>query len=246
MSASGGGTTTCMRTPPGSRRPPSWVFPFYAVDGWGREVFRHGTAETLAERSARLGAAALWWSGSTLPARTQVRIPGASMDRLTWKYWLNPGFLRSAGRTMATCTLQSLPGVLAGMAAEGHSRVFVKAAAPKVGVWTLELPPRCSADAAARVAASAIGTGLEDCGAEGFLVQGFVPFHLEMRFFVIGGLIREAVPVRRLDTVHERTPGPGRIDPRTCLAHDGAPAVHDRARAAAYARAAPPRDRRDS
>ena len=213
--------------------------PFYAVGGSGNEVLRHGTDIPLVDRLMAGSCVALWWSGSWLaPHPLQVRVPASSMERVSWKYWEFKSFVRCSGRKMEVCMFGDLPGVLARMSGVGHVRAFVKAAEPKVGVWNVELPQGCSTAAAARIAAGAIGIDMEACAAKGFLVQGYVPFHDEMRFFVVGGLIREAVPVRRGDTVHERTPGPGRIDPRTCLSHDGAPSVPDRARAAAYARAA--------
>ena len=172
--------------------------------------------------------------------KVDLRTAGRS-SRAVDRYWELPAFRAAAGRLIAETSAGMLHWMAMAFLDAGHDRVFLKSTVVKRGTWTLELPPGSTAASVRAALHALVGETLLDWVPEGsgpgFLVQGHVPFSREFRFFVVGNRIVRGIPVRRADTVFDRV-SRGRIEPRSCRAHDGFPSEPDRGRAARYTRVA--------
>jgi hypothetical protein len=137
-------------------------------------------------------------------------------------YWLLSSFLATSGRWMAEVEgMQHLTLMLLDMARHGRTKVFLKHCSLKGGTWVVDLSDvNTAADAACAVLRAiwptyfyATRDMLLEEDARRFLVQDFVPFEREHRFFVVRNRIVASTASDRLMTVLD-APKRGRLDSR--------------------------------
>lgn len=122
------------------------------------------------------------------PVRTSLR----ESRQTTNPYWISRAFRESAGRGMSVVRgVDELVLTLMDMRGQGHRNAFLKSIRSKDGTWVIplegamtfdEMDVRLHAVLGRRYAGLFSGNFLDD----GFLVQEFVPFAKEHRFFVVG------------------------------------------------------------
>ncbi len=167
--------------------------------------------------------------------------------------WRSPALVRRAGRGIALCRgFPHVVATLSDMAAQGHGRAFLKHVEHKRGTWVADICGASAPDEAARRLVAALGLSVSDLASgtsprDAVLVQGFLPFREEHRFFVVGHRVVASTPSERGLGIHDgggrllgaglarlrRPPGaPGSYD------RGEADVVHDRLLLARMARAA--------
>ena len=174
-------------------------------------------------------------------------------------YYTLPVFRANAKRKCTSMALWKLPGHCIWEASKGKEALFLKGATPKTGTWIFDLKPYHS-EAAMLVKKYAespeewtpalhnfhqkIHADLTKLIGQCFMlswprmiVQDVVNFQNEYRFFIVNGRIVRGTPVRRADDIFDRqSPGCKKIEPFSCLHHDGHDRVPDRTRPARYTR----------
>ena len=164
-------------------------------------------------------------------------------------YYETNWFILNAGRDSRTVSLSNVPNMLMAYWLAGRGRLFLKSTSSKHGIWPVTLP---SSDAADITPGRLMGMLLDsfpdgrllrapDSGEPQFIVQDFIQFADEYRCFVVDGRLAGGTPVRRADTQHAwRLTGKreGRFRPFMCADREADGPRHERARTAAYARAA--------
>lgn len=130
--------------------------------------------------------------------------------RLAGAYYLYQAFLDRAGRRIELCGLRAptpskdLGDVLAGYAAEGSTRAFVKTTQIKYAAFPVQLHPGYKPEEAAGAVFDALDYGAMslEYGRDNLIAQEFVPMEYEYRCFVVGnnivtaaGCIEEFTPL---------------------------------------------------
>ena len=152
------------------------------------------------------------------------------------EYWNAKEFSKYANRMTIPCNLNILHGVCMNMKRAGHKKCFLKHTKPKYGTWIIDFDGVDNLVDMHKRIIDTIGL-MAFCEVSGFnkssfIVQPFINFHNEMRFFIVNGEILKAVPVRRMDTVFDDDNLT--ISDYTCEKHDGHQRVYDPAKTRAY------------
>ena len=117
--------------------------------------------------------------------------------------WRSRAFLSRAGRGMCVCRgYAHVVATLADMAAQGHRLAFLKHVEVKRGTWVVDIEGARSPPAAAERLVAALGLAVADLASgeaprDGMLVQAFVPFVNEHRFFVVDHRVVASTPSDR-------------------------------------------------
>lgn len=130
--------------------------------------------------------------------------------------WSMAPFRALCGRPMAmTQSLNETAYVLLAMAHQGETKAFLKGRAAKSGTWVIHLNAHDTArDLLTRIVATApAGFAF---GMNGILVQQYLPFHAEQRFFIVGGRVIASAASDRRDCWIDR-PSDRRLDDRVAV-----------------------------
>ncbi|ACL41946.1 hypothetical protein Achl_3995 (plasmid) [Pseudarthrobacter chlorophenolicus A6] len=131
--------------------------------------------------------------------------------RLAASYYRYGAFLARAGRRVEVCgflpddpSARDLGDVLAGFAADGIRRAFLKTTRVKYAAFPVDLPEGFAREDAGQVVYGELDFGAMSLegGTENIIAQEFVPMHYEYRVFVVGqtavtaaGCIEEFTPL---------------------------------------------------
>lgn len=142
-------------------------------------------------------------------------------------YWTCQAFLDMAGRNM--CVAREGDHVvmtLLDMRAQGHSKAFLKTVRMKGGTWVIDLTGVMTFEEMSLRLHKTLGNAYLHTGS--LLVQEFVPFGIEHRFFVVGDRIVASTASCRTLSVTDAPKGI--LDPRVARLHNPASAggLYDR------------------
>lgn len=155
-------------------------------------------------------------------------IPTYLDDELGHSYWKKNPFYKFANRPIVETNIYHLISVCMVFKKQNKQKLFIKHTAPKTGVWAIDISHINTYNEMKILIEKQLGNLLYIENANNgnaFIVQPYINFRNEQRFFIVNSEIIKAVPVRRKDCVFDDTSEI--IIPYTCFKHDNYERVKD-------------------